>query len=400
MKNKVVVFIITLVIGLILSACSPQLTQSTPISTSTNAPTVRPSNTSQPTVTMPSATATIPLVTQEPVTLPFSEPGPYYVGKWKHTIVDERRNDRQIELTIWYPALKKTTDEGRPITFNAEPDLSGAPYPLILTEMSSALYIYQSHLASHGFVMVEIKVPGYAEFFDWDFQTTDWPLDFLFALDQIASNPPIGLEGVIDATHTGVTGYSFGGQISLAISGARINPVYYLEYCEQLTTMQTSIEKRYIEYACNLADKWDVFTAYVGNEITTSDYGLWQPMTDERIRAVMPGGVDGAWLFGERGLMTVNRPILFIQASEDSPYQPTEAAFIFEHIGTPNKVMISFVGEDHMMVMKKEIRSRINHFAVAFFGYYLQGHEEYADYFSEDFVSQFDDLYWGVYPNE
>jgi predicted dienelactone hydrolase len=264
--------------------------------------------------------------------------------------------------------------------------------------MNSAPYIYRSHLASHGFVMAEINV--LFNFDTWDFQTTDLPLDFLFALDQIASNPPIGLEGVIDATHTGVTGYSFGGQISLALSGARINPVYYLEYCEQMPTMQPPIEKWYIEYACDLSKKWDAFAAYVGDEITTSDYGLWQPMTDERIRAVMPGGVDGAWLFGERGLMTVNRPVLFIQATEDSPYQPTEAAFIFEHIGTPNKSMISFIGEDHMMVMKKEIRSRINHFAVAFFGYYLQGHEEYADYFSEDFVSQFDDLYWGVYPNE
>jgi len=53
-----------------------------------------------------------------------------------------------------------------------------------------------------------------------------------------------------------------------------------------------------------------------------------------------------------------------------------------------------------MMVMKPEIKSRINHFAVAFFGYYLQGHKEYADYFSDDFVSQFEDLFWGVYPNE
>ena len=347
---------------------------------------------------MPSATATIPLVTQEPVSFSLSEPGPYFAGKRAYIFGDESRNNRRIQLTIWYPALKKKDDEGRLIAFNAEPDLSGAPYPLILTEPDSASYIFKSHLVSHGFVMAVVNPPG--SFSKWDFQTTDWPLDFLFALDQIASNPPSGLEGVIDATHTGVTGYSFGGQISLALSGARIDPVYYLSYCEQMPTMQPPIELWYIKIACDLAKKWDAFTTYVADEITTSDDGLWQPMTDERILAVMPGGTDGAWLFGERGLATVNRPVLLIQATEDSPYQPTEAAFIFEHIGTPNKAMISFIGENHMMVMKKEIRSRINHFAVAFFGYYLQGHKEYTDYFSEEFVSQFDDLYWGVYPNE
>jgi hypothetical protein len=34
---------------------------------------------------------------------------------------------------------------------------------------------------------------------------------------------------------------------------------------------------------------------------------------------------------------------------------------------------------------------------VAFFGYHLQGWEEYAKYFSEDFVTQYEDLAWGIY---
>jgi hypothetical protein len=42
----------------------------------------------------------------------------------------------------------------------------------------------------------------------------------------------------------------------------------------------------------------------------------------------------------------------------------------------------------------------MRHFATAFFGYYLQGREDYAEYFSEDFVTQFDDLAWGLYSNE
>ena len=89
-----------------------------------------------------------------------------------------------------------------------------------------------------------------------------------------------------------------------------------------------------------------------------------------------------------------------IQATQDSPYQPIEAAFIFEHLGTSEKFMVSFIGKAHMMVLEPEAAKRMNHFATAFFGAYLQGKSEYRDYFSEEFVSQFDDLAWGLYEGE
>ena len=42
-------------------------------------------------------------------------------------------------------------------------------------------------------------------------------------------------------------------------------------------------------------------------------------------------------------------------------------------------------------------RERMDHFVTTFFGYHLQGRDDYAGYFSEDFVERFDDLAWGVY---
>ena len=42
----------------------------------------------------------------------------------------------------------------------------------------------------------------------------------------------------------------------------------------------------------------------------------------------------------------------------------------------------------------------MNHFLTAFFGYYLQEWEDFAEYFSEDYVAQYDDLAWGVYEDE
>ena len=53
-----------------------------------------------------------------------------------------------------------------------------------------------------------------------------------------------------------------------------------------------------------------------------------------------------------------------------------------------------------MMVYEEEIVARMAHFAIAFFGYHLQGREDLAWYFSEDFVAQHDDLAWGAYEGE
>jgi predicted dienelactone hydrolase len=124
-------------------------------------------------------------------------------------------------------------------------------------------------------------------------------------------------------------------------------------------------------------------------------------MTDERIRAVMPMAPEGTWLFGVRGLAAVDRPTLIIGASEDVECDYNrEAVYIFEHLGTPDRALITFIGEDHLMVYDLEHIVRMAHFAVAFFGYHLQGREDLAWYFSEDFIAQHDDLAWGVYAGE
>ena len=40
-----------------------------------------------------------------------------------------------------------------------------------------------------------------------------------------------GLEGMIDAEYAGVMGYSFDGYNALAMSGARVDPEFYLSQC-------------------------------------------------------------------------------------------------------------------------------------------------------------------------
>jgi predicted dienelactone hydrolase len=227
----------------------------------------------------------------------------------------------------------------------------------------------------------------------------DQPLDIRFALDQVASQPPEELAGMIDAEHAGAIGYSFDGYNTLALSGARIDPEYYQAQCpEPDPTTEAVLASGLSAFACGPAPTWEEFAAHAGEAITGSDDGLWQPMTDARIRAVMPMAGEGWWLFGERGLAAVDRPTLMIAATADELYP--ENALIFEHLGTPDKALISFVGRDHMIVFDTEMLARMAHFAVAFFGYHLQGRGDLAYYFSEEFVAQHDDLAWGVYAGQ
>jgi predicted dienelactone hydrolase len=296
---------------------------------------------------------------------------------------------------VWYPALVPEGSASSSFAVDAIPDASGAPYPLLLSSTKIAR-LFAPYLVSHGFVWASVdRIDTYLQMNE---QMIDQPLDILFALDQVASNPPAGLDGVIDSEHAGVMGYSFDAYNTLALSGARIDPVYYLAQCPMPDGITSEILSDLSTFSCAPASAWDEFAVHAGEEITVSQDGLWQPMTDARIRAVMPIAGEGWWLFGERGLTEVDRPVLIIVATLDELYR--ENALIFEHLGTPEKAMISFVGLTHMMVYDAREVARMAHFAVAFFGYHLQGRQDLAWYFSEDFIAQYEDLVWGVETGE
>ena len=72
--------------------------------------------------------------------------------------------------------------------------------------------------------MVIVNSPSFSYTAPWNNAVIDGPLDFLFALDVLTSNPPEGLEGILDTDRVGVAGYSSDGFFSLALGGARINP--------------------------------------------------------------------------------------------------------------------------------------------------------------------------------
>ena len=332
---------------------------------------------------------------EQPASFPLSEPGPYDIGKRNFPIVDESRNGREIRVEVWYPAIRQTDANGQVITNDALPDISEAPYPLILTGPDTGFDLFEPHLISHGYVMAIVYTPV-TSIGRWDYDMVDNARDLIFVLDQVATKPPEGLEGVIDTNHVGVAGYSGEGNISFAVSGARVDPEFYLSQCEKVPDLYPTIFYFWMDYACSLTENWDEFALSTGNEVVGDD-GLWPAITDERIRVIVSMAAPSPWLYGERGLATVDRPVLIVSPTKDEDGPHEMVTDIYEQIGNPKKVMISFIDRGHMMVSTPRDAKTLNHFATAFLGYYLQGRDDYAEYFSEDFVAQFDDLAWGVY---
>lgn len=330
-------------------------------------------------------------VTQSLDYFPLAEKGPYFVGRVKIDRVDAARGEKPVSIMVWYPAYKPSKDFKGNVTENGTADMAGAPYPLIISSSKVAGF-FAPYLVTHGFTWVSVN--GIDTYPYMEHQMIDQPLDILFALESVASDPPAGLEGVIDAERTGAIGYSFDGYNTLAMSGVRIDPGYYLSQCPTPDDQTASILSGLSAFSCSLAEDWDDFVEYAGENITTSEDGLWQPLTDERIRAVMPLAGEGWWAFGPLGLEAVHVPILTIVSENDELY--AENALIFEHLGSQEKTFITFMGKDHMMIYENEMVARIAHFAVAFFGAHLQGWDDYRQYYSKEYVSSVSDMHWGV----
>ncbi len=326
---------------------------------------------------------------------PLAEPGPYHVGVIKMvTYVDENWGDREVTLTIWYPTASGEASGIDALT-DAPSDMSGAPYPLILSSTKMG-FIFAPLIVSHGFTYMGVNTQDSKS--PWGNFIIDYPREMLFGFLQLATNPPALLAGVIDSDTVGATGYSFDSFTSLVLGGARVDPEYYLDKCEKAKPKDPIPPEWWIEYICTPSYNWQAFSDNAGEAITSSSDGLWQPITDDRIKAVIPMAPEGAWMFGERGLAAVDIPVMIIGAEDDEAnFYDLEASVIFRNLGAEEKVMITFLDQGHMMVYDQEMIARMKHFAVAFFGYHLQGNEAMAEFFSKDFVLNHAGLDWGIH---
>jgi len=344
-------------------------------------PTVTNTVSVEPTETIPVPPLTFEIPDSE---LPLAEPGPYEVGMIMNIeSYDESRDNRKVTYWILYPSI------------NGEPDLHGAPFPMVINSGKMLATLGGEHLVSHGFVVVGITGIDYSD--PWDEYIVNQPLDYLFTINQFADSPPELLEGVIDTDRVGVWGYSFGGNNSMFLSGARVDPEYYFNVCgnpEETNILSLPYEFKKL---CSLYENWDYFANTAGSSITNSDDGLWQPVTDERILAVMPMSSESEILFGPRGLAYTNKPVLITSGSNEPPIFYESSFRAFQEFGSAEKTFISFVNQDHFMIFDSSAKKRMEHLGVAFFSHHLKGYDEYAYYYSEEFISQVEGLAWGWY---
>ena len=393
MRRHLLLSIILMVMT--LAACASPTPQPTP--------TLLPPTTAPPT-TVPTATprrppTAAPTPTAEPTpappsaALPLSLPGPYAVGWRNFFFKDAARNNKVVAIALYYPVpATEGAADGKAIQ-NAAPDVTGAPYPVVLGAGKESTY-FGIHLASYGIVFAGLEPQDNTpEFGPW---LLDYPRDVIFALNQMAAGKLDGFAGILDPEHAGVLGYSFDSYATLQMSGARMDPAYCQAQCAAAAMDQAALPKGWIEAwgMCALLDQWDEFAALAGESVTRSDDGLWQPLADPRVRAVMPMGNDALILFGERGLAAIDRPTLVLESSEDEGYP--YASEMFRYMPKEHAALITNVGKDHMILLDPGGLGRMRHFIVSFFGYHLLGRKEYAPYFSREFVEQQEGLAWGV----
>jgi predicted dienelactone hydrolase len=323
-----------------------------------------------------------PLIFEIPDTeLPLSEDGPYdHSILFNVNYVDPQRENREVSIVIFYPV-----DDD-------QPDLRGAPFPLIIGDHIMA-HTFGDQLASHGFVVAGLNLP--LNFSEGD-EVIHQPLDFLFMINQLTENPPGPLTGLIDTDHVGHWGYSGGGRVSLTLAGAQIDPNYYLENCKNPENFEIDYGEHNIEWMCEPYKHWDELIKEAGQLFVETEDGLWKPITDERIIAIIPMSSMGDWLFGPDGLAQVDKAVL-VTAGTNEGARYEDCFRTFEEIGSSEKFFVSFVGRDHNMIGLLPVRHQMSHLAIAFFSYHLKGKEEYRQYFSEDYISQIEGLAWGWY---
>jgi predicted dienelactone hydrolase len=333
-----------------------------------------------------------PAPAQEAETLPLAEHGPYGVGWQLITLVDEIREGMELQTMIWYPAVipeGEVEDWKLSGLFGATPDTSAAPYPLILSSHATGGSMAEGanlngHLASYGFVVMAMTHPADGELS----ANIDRSLDILFVLDQAA----LGIEGltdIIDTDIVGVKGYSRGAFTALSVTGARIDPEYFLGWYEEKENNAPKL------FGNEWIDPWDDIVAYRAQfEPPLVEGDLWPPFADERIRAVIPGAPCWGHVFGDRGLAAANTPTFLMAGTGDMTCPYDGAVYIYEKLGTDNRYLLSFA-ENHAFSDLPYLEAPIKHFMTAFFGYYLQGQADYAEYLTADYVENIDRVVWG-----
>jgi len=330
--------------------------------------------------------------------LSLADEGPYTIGVKLTTLIDSARNDRTLPIAIWYPAVKPE-DQNQPTYLgwtNPEPDLSNAPYPLILySYWFGGDYIFDvtilRHLASHGFIVVSVEhgCDGIATC------TLDRPADLLFVMDQLGE-PDSVLAEAIDGETVGLMGISYGGYTSFATAGAELSPQNWFAWGE--AQRENPILGPLAQGVMDHREEIEAYAEELGI-VKADDH--WAFAKDDRIKAVLAGVPANPYMYQVNGLNAVTVPTMMFAATADEffPYDKLMVP-IYSQIGAEERYLLSFVDYGHHIEWSATGEDYYKQFSVTFFSQYLRGAVESAKYLTADYIGEFDDLLLGTYEGE
>lgn len=372
-----------------------------------------------------------------------AERGTYAVGVRELSLVDAERidllsateedpsplYDRTINVHVWYPAalaegqeqsVEYTDVMGRadnpnapltPFTFegraaiDADPDASGAPYPLVIVSHgfpgSSLMMTYLTeNLASKGYVVVAIDhtESTFEDVAGFGSTLLNRSQDQWFMVDEMArlsASDDSFLAGLVDAENTGLIGYSMGGYGALNALGAGYNGV-----------------------AAN-------FGPGANYELLVDGNPAYAELVDPRIKAAvlfapwggsLAGlGMGDTALWDEPALANITAPTFWVVGSQDDVSLFSGVRRLFDWSVNSDRYLLVYENALHNVapnpppadaeafpdyerysepVWEETRINNINqHFVTAFLGYYLKGDEALADYLMLEVENANDGVY-------
>jgi len=192
-------------------------------------------------------------------------------------LVDASRGDRTLPTAVYYPAAGTLDGAACDATYqamdlferyaaltvcgtkDAEPDLAGAPYPVVVFSHGSGSvkeghkYLYE-YLVSHGFVVVAPDHTGNVGLGQSEpvdlYMTLTRELDLRFAIDEFTARFAVAegeFAGLGDAGRLAIAGHSWGGHTVMALAGLVYNFESVKEKCD-------SPEGGYDKWYCAVTD--------------------------------------------------------------------------------------------------------------------------------------------------